>query len=144
MGLSNELSCEEGSLSCCCNPHRCFQSEAWRLYFPALGSWVVWSILLPGYSSAPPTAALPVLVLQLLPCCESSLPQLPIFTPPTGLNECFFFNSLVVRLPYSLIFCQFWLFFVFKFVVVLLSVVRGGPVCLPTPPSWPEVKKHCF
>ena len=59
-------------------------------------------------------------------------------TLPTGLDECFFFNSLVVRLPYSSIFCQFWLFFVFKFVVVLLLVVRGGTVCLPTPPSWPK------
>ena len=38
---------------------------------------------------------------------------LPISASPTGLNGCFFFNSLVVRLPYSLIFWQFWLFFVF-------------------------------
>ena len=53
-------------------------------------------------------------VLQLPPCRESSLPQLPISAPPTGLDECFFFISLVVGLPYSLIFCQFWLFFVFK------------------------------
>ena len=30
-------------------------------------------------------------------------------------------------------------FFVFKFVVLLL-VVRGGTVCLPTPPSWLEVQ----
>ena len=47
------------------------------------------------------------------PCCESSPPQLPISAPPTGLDECFFI-SLVVGLAYSLIFCQFWLFFVFK------------------------------
>ena len=53
-------------------------------------------------------------VLQLPPCLESSLPQLPISAPPTGLDECFVFISLVVGLPYSLIFCQFWLFFVFK------------------------------
>ena len=39
---------------------------------------------------------------------------LPISAPPMGLDECFFLNSLVVRLPYNLIFCQFWLFFVFK------------------------------
>ena len=57
---------------------------------------------------------------QPLPCCKSSLPgcvtsspQLPVSAPPTGLDECFFFNSLVVGLPYSLIFCQFWLFFGF-------------------------------
>ena len=34
--------------------------------------------------------------------------------PPTGLDECFFFISLVVGLPCSSIFCQFCLFFVFK------------------------------
>ena len=41
-------------------------------------------------------------------------PWLPVSAPPTGLDECFFFISLVVGLPYSLIFCQFWLFFVFR------------------------------
>ena len=51
---------------------------------------------------------------------KSSLPWLPVSAPPTGLDECFFFISLVVGLPYSLIFCQFWLFFVFK---LLLSFV---------------------
>ena len=53
-------------------------------------------------------------VRQLLPCHKSSPPPLPVSTPPTGLDERFFFISLVVRLPCSLIFCQFWLFFVFK------------------------------
>ena len=48
--------------------------------------------------------------------------QLPVSAPPTVLDECFFFNSLVVWLAYSLIFCQFWLFFVFQFVVLLLVV----------------------
>ena len=38
----------------------------------------------------------------------------PVSAPPTGLDECSFFNSLVVGVPYSSIFCQFWLFFVFK------------------------------
>ena len=44
----------------------------------------------------------------------------------------YFFNSFVVGLPYNSIFCQFWLFFIFKFVVVLLLVVQGGTVCLLT------------
>ena len=34
--------------------------------------------------------------------------------PPTGLDEYFFFISLVVVHPCGSIFCQFWLFFVFK------------------------------
>ena len=41
--------------------------------------------------------------LQLLPYCTSSLPWLTVSSPPTSLNECFFFNSLVVGLPHSLI-----------------------------------------
>ena len=40
-------------------------------------------------------------------------PQLPVSAPPTGLDECFFI-SLVVGFPCGSIFCQFWLFFVFK------------------------------
>ena len=56
----------------------------------------------------------------------SSPPWLPVSTPSTSLDEYFFFNSLVVGLPYSLIFWQFWFFFVFKLVVVLLSVVQGS------------------
>ena len=69
-----------------------------------------------------PAAALPSLlhnppphwVRQVLPCYESSPPRLPVSALSTSLDECFFFISLVVRLLYSLIFCQFWLFFVFK------------------------------
>ena len=40
----------------------------------------------------------------------SSLPQLPLSAPPTGMDECFFLNSSVVGLPYSSIFWQFWVF----------------------------------
>ena len=64
---------------------------------------------------------------------------LPVSAPPTSLAECFFFNFLVVGLPYSLILWQLWAFFLFKLVDILLLVVGGGTVCLPTPPSWPEV-----
>ncbi|KAF6119895.1 hypothetical protein HJG60_010278 [Phyllostomus discolor] len=41
--------------------------------------------------------------------------------PPTGLGECFFFNSLVVRLPYSSFFWQFWLGFFGLFLNLLSS-----------------------
>ena len=37
--------------------------------------------------------------------------QLSMSVSPTGLDECFFFNSLVVRLPYNLIFWQVFFFF---------------------------------
>ena len=116
------------------------QSEILRLYFPALDPWVAWSVSLPSCSSwFICTQMWDYLPCQLLPFHESSLPQLSVSTPPANLDECFFFNSLVVGLPDSLIFWQFWLCFVFKYVVVLLLVVWGGTVCLPTPPSWAEV-----
>ena len=53
-------------------------------------------------------------------CCESSPPRLPVCAPPTSLDECFFFISLVVWLPYSLIFCQCWLVFFFKLLLSFL------------------------
>ena len=48
VGLSNDLSCEAGSLSCCRpNPHGRFQSGL-RLYFPELEHWVTQSASLPA------------------------------------------------------------------------------------------------
>ena len=67
---------------------------------------------------------------HLSPGCPSP-PLLPVWMNVSS------FNSLVVGLSYSSIFWQFWLFFVFKFVVFLL-VVRGGKVYLPMPPYWPK------
>ena len=52
MGLSNELSCEAGSFSCCCNPHRFLQLEVLKALFHLTGA----------------------LGLQPLPCRESSPP----------------------------------------------------------------------
>ena len=69
---------------------------------------------------APPAACLP----HILSTLAAHLP------PPTCLDEHFFLNSLIVGLPHSLIFWQFWLFSVFKFVLVLPLVVWGGTVCL--------------
>ena len=97
MGLPSELSCEAGSFSCCLNPHRCFQSEFLRFYFPALEPWVARSVSLPVYSHThvgPPRQPAPAL-LRVLSA------WLPCSAPPTGLDECFFLNSLVVRLLYS-------------------------------------------
>ena len=80
-------------------------------------------------------------VRQRWPCHESSPrspPRLPFSTPPTGLDECFFFTSLVVRLPYILIFCQFWLFFVFKLLSFfwLCEEVQCVYLCLHLGFSW--------
>ena len=107
MGLSNDLSCEAGSFSCCLNPHGFFQSEILKFYIPTLEPWVVWSVSLPHCSSQLSTckcgtacstsyhlAGLPAAtsfapVLQPPPCHESFPPWLPFFIPPTSLDECF-------------------------------------------------------
>ena len=99
-----------------------FSLSSLRLYFTELELWVLWSVTQstsccpngqlqfahPAPQSATslgrPAAALP----QVLSA------RLSISAPPTSLDECFFFISLVVGLPYGSIFCQFWLFFVFK------------------------------
>ena len=121
-------------------PPQVFSVRGFEVLFPNAGTLdctvcLAPQLFLPVYphtNVGPPT-------LQLPPCRESSLTRLPVSAPSTGLDECFFFYSLVVRLPYSSIFWQLWLFFVCNFVVVLLLVVRGGTVCLPMSPSWPEV-----
>ena len=127
---------ETGSFSCHCNPHRFLQPEILRLYFPTLEPWATWSVLLPSCSSWLIRMQIwDCPVHQPPPCCISSLPGLSISTPPTSLDECFFFNSLVVRLPYGLTFWQLWLFLFFKLVVILLLVVQGSAVYLCMPPS---------
>ena len=66
-------------------------------------------------------------------------------TPPICVDECFFFKSLVVRLPYSLIFWQLWLvLYFFRSVVILLMVLQGGEVNLPMPSSFQESSIHIF
>ena len=108
MGLSKDLSCEAGSLTCCRpNPQGRFQSEVFKLYFPALEPWVTRSASLPGYLCThvgpqgllvvklpeplvPPSASLgPAMATRVLPA------QVPVSTPPTGLDVCFFFIYLV-------------------------------------------------
>ena len=53
------------------------------------------------------------------------------------LIDCFF-NSLVVWVPCSLIFWQFWLFIDLRLIVILL-VVPGSEGFPPRPPSWPAL-----
>ena len=112
-GSLQGLFCEAGSFLTLHNPHWFLQPEFLRLYFPTLEPWVGQFVSLPSCSLSlsvfkcatpgPPAAALPHVLSA----------QLSISTPPTGLDKCFFFNSLVVGLPCRLIFWQFWLFFLF-------------------------------
>ena len=91
---------------------------------PATTLWGLLAASLPSLFLNPP----PRWFCQLLPCCESSPPWLPVSAPPMGLDECFFLISLVVGLSYSSIFCQFWLFFVFKLLLSFFGCARGHSV----------------
>ena len=103
-------------------PSQVFSIRGLRLYFPELEPWVAPSVtqstsccLAGQLQLCPPSST----IRGLAGSASSALPwvlstQLPVSAPPTHLDECFFFISLVVGLPYSLIFCQFWLLFVFK------------------------------
>ena len=127
VGLSNELSCKAGTLFCCCNTYRFLQPEVLKLYFPAQDPWVSClscsQVVPPGLSAhecgITQSTSCCLTWPGLSSCCGSSLPLLPVSAPPTSLDECFFFNSLVVGLLYSLIFWQYW--FGFLFLNCLLS-----------------------
>ena len=117
------LSCEAGSFSPLLpQPLQVFSVSGLRLYFPTLELWVAWSVT---WSTSCCLAGqlqlcLPHSTIRHLDGSAScSLAVSPLhpaacLRPPTGLGGCVFFNSLVVGLPYSSIFYQFWLFFVFK------------------------------
>ena len=140
MGLSNNFSCEAGSLSCCRpNPHGCFHSEVcgfiscWSpglcgllrslpfVQFICAQMWGRW--VLPAALPAPFSTTLsPALSVYLctnvgpqgllvvglpapfVPHSTSLSPTMamrvlstpvPVSAPPTGLDECLFFISLV-------------------------------------------------
>ena len=121
-------------------PPQVFTAKGFEALFPHAGTLsctvcLAPQLFLPVFPEA--NVGLPSLPATALPQVLST--KLPVSTLPTSLDEGFFFNSLVVRHPYSLIFWQFWLFFVFKFFVVLLWIVLGLTVYLPTPQSWLEV-----
>ena len=142
MGLSNKLSCEAGSFSHCYNTHRFLQSEVLRFYFPALEPWVVLSVLLPScYTQFICRQIWDHWVLRLPPCHVSSPLWLPVSAPPPSLNEYFFLNPWLSDFHTIQFSDSSGYFFVFKFVVVLHLVVRGGNVYLPMPLPWLESPK---
>ena len=112
------------------HPYWFLQTEVIGLTFLALEPWAGWSVV--GLGSFAPEVSLQIFILHPWvwdhPFCLSS--------PPTHLDECDFFNSLVVELPYSLIFWWFWVVVVLTFIckfccgcvrtAVCTSILTGG------------------
>ena len=99
-------------------PPQVFSRSDLRLYFHTLELWVLWSVtwctsccLTGQLQLCPPCSQYAALLSSpaaALPWVLSA--RLPVSAPPTSLDECFFFISLVVGFPYSSIFCQFCCF----------------------------------
>ena len=112
VGLSSGLFCEIGSFSCHCTPPLVFTATGFKAlfsHFGALGCTVCLTpqLFLPTYPHKCGTTQSSGQHLV-----TTSQPWLPFSSPSASLDECFFFTLLVVGLPYSLNFWQFWLFFV--------------------------------
>ena len=107
------------------------------LFPPSLNPGIAWSVSLPCCSSwfiCTRMWGRGVRQPLFLPCVLSA--QLPVPAPPTGLGECVFFNSLVVGLPHSSIFCQFWLFSVFKLLSIFWLYEEAQCICLCLHLGW--------
>ena len=134
-------------------PPLVFSVRGLRFYFTALELWVAQSVSVPScsfwfictqvwdrpvHNPLPPGSASRHLARPDPPSAD--LPQvlstlLPVSALPTGLDECLSpWLSDFHTAQFSVSSGCF--FFFLKFVVLL--VVRGGTVCLPTPPSWLE------
>ena len=125
MGLSNGLSVEAGSLSCCrLNTPWVFSIRGLRLYFTVLEPWVTWSASLPtvrpglsvrkcratGFASGQTACPVHPTLRESHSHHGNACPLRPSYQ-----SGCMFlFYLLGVGLPCHSIFCQFWLFFVFK------------------------------
>ena len=103
-------------------------------------------LFLPAYPHA--NVGSPSPLATTWPCSVSCLAAHPLHlgcpTPPllpVWINVSFL-TPWLLDFHNGSIFWQFWLLFVFKFVVVLLLVVQGSKACLPTPPSWLAVLKE--
>ena len=140
MGLFNDLSCEAGSLSCSAPTPTGVFNQRYEALFPragALGYLVCFAppLSVPVYlcANVGPRGLLVVrLPAPFVPHSASLGPAMamrvlsapvPVSAPPTGLDVGFFFISTWCRTSLP-----------FNFLSAL--VVRGGVVCLPTPPSW--------
>ena len=154
-GPLNGLSWETGSFLPSPNTHWFLTARSYEALFPGAGT--LGCAVLPGAGIAhspgvPPGCYLPHVNLRLpIPLATAAWPPThwvlspaPISAPPTPLDEYFFFKSLVVGLPYSLIVWQFWLFYVSRLVVILLMAVRGGKAHLCMLLSRPEVCTSVF
>ena len=109
--------------------------KLWGLHLPGTGT-LGWG---PGVMLGLLTTK--ISLLNFYPPCIGWLTSpFHVCAPPSCLNGCGFFNSVVVRLSVQLNFWWFWVMVVLYFSHNLDVVVWGGEPCLSVPPSWLEVQ----
>ena len=115
MGLQQTVLCGWEFILLLQHPQE-FSTSGLRLYFPSPEPHVAQSVTRStSCRSACPASQSATLLGPPAPALLRVLStQLPVSAPPPGLDECFFFISLVVGLPYSSILCQFCFFFFFN------------------------------
>ena len=116
------------------NPHWFLQPEVVGTYLPSTGTlgWGPWCGIGSHHCwNSPPEF--------LSTTCGCGTSPFCVWAPPTSVDGCGFFNSVVIRLLFNSVSdgCEWWLFHIL--VVILISVVQGGEPCLPTLPYWLEV-----
>ena len=120
LGLQKFLPPTQSLLDFAARSYEDLSSWSWN---PGVGAWCG--------AGTPHSWGIPSKFLPTTCGCGTSL--FHVSAPPTSLDVCGFFNSLVVRLPFNSVFVgsEWWLFYS---VVVILLLLWG--VCFPTPPSW--------
>ena len=112
------------------SPHWVSQPEVMGTYLPGIKtlSWDTW-----GWTGTLHSWDIPPEFLSSICGCRTT--PFCISVPPTSLDVCSLFNSIVVRLPFNLIF-DGWVIVVLYFSCNFHVVVWGGKPCLPMPTSW--------
>ena len=146
MGALNGLSWETSGFFHYPNPHWFLQPEVWDFIFPVLEPWAArcglglgslarylsWFLyitleggttLSAGHCRHHHTTTM----LHPLPSPCPGFPSPPLQSIWMNYD---FFKSMVVGLPYSLIFWQFWVFFVLRLVVILLMCLCKEEKCV--------------
>ena len=138
MRLSNKLSCEDGSFSCCrLNLHGCFHSEVWGFISPRWSPGLCGLLHSPaippslsmqecgatGSASCPTACPVPLPAAALLWVLSAPAAQL---RSSYWSGWMFLLYLLGCQTSISSIFCQFWLFFVFKLLLSFFWLCEGA------------------
>ena len=120
-------------------PHCFLQPEVTGIYLPGaeiLGCGIWPEAGIAGSQGSPPDFHPPHECGAIRSAAAASSPPVCYSTPPTRLDGCGSFRSLVVGLPYSLIFRWFWILLVLRSVILSMLVQGGKHVYLRLHPDW--------